>query len=75
MKRHKIRYAIFIEKAKRNYAAYVPDLPGCIATGPTREATEQQIRQAIEMHLRGMREDGLPIPEPVSHVEYVDVPA
>ena len=43
--------------------------------GPTREATEQQIRQAIEMHLRGMREDGLPIPEPVSHVEYIDVPA
>ena len=47
----------------------------CVATGPTREATEQQIRQAIEMHLRGMREDGLPIPEPVSHVEYIDVPA
>ena len=75
MKRHKVRYAIVIEKTKRNYGAYVPDLPGCVATGQTREETEQQIRQAIEMHLRGMREDGLPIPEPVSHVEYVDVPA
>ena len=75
MKRHKVRYAIVIEKAKRNYAAYVPDLPGCVATGQTREETEQQIRQAIGMHLRGMREDGLPIPEPVSHVEYIDVPA
>jgi predicted RNase H-like HicB family nuclease len=75
MKRHKIRYAIVIEKAKNNYAAYVPDLPGCIATGQTREETEHQIRQARELHLRGMREDGLAIPEPVSQVEYVDVPA
>ena len=75
MKRHKIRYAIVIEKAKSKYAAYVPDLPGCVATGRTREETEQQIRQAIELHLRGMREDGFPIPEPLSHVEYVDVPA
>jgi len=75
MKRHKIRYAIVIEKAKSNYAAYVPDLPGCVATGQTRGETEQQIRQAIELHLRGMREDGSPIPEPVSHVEYIDVPA
>src|SRR5206468_9431256 len=53
MKRHTIRYAIVIEKAKSNYAAYVPDLPGCVATGQTREETEQQIRQAIELHLRG----------------------
>jgi predicted RNase H-like HicB family nuclease len=75
MKRHEIRYTIVIEKAKRNYAAYVPELPGCVTTGPTREATEQQIRQAIEIHFRSMREDGLPISEPVSHVEYVDVPA
>ena len=75
MKRHKIRYAIVIEKAKSNYAAYVPDLPGCVATGQTREETEQQIREAIELHLRGMREDGLPIPEALSQVEYVEVPA
>jgi len=75
MKKHSVRYAIVIEKAESNYAAYVPDLPGCVATGQTRKETEQQIRQAIELHLRGMREDGLPIPEPVSHVEYVEVPA
>ena len=70
-----MRYAIVIEKAENNYAAYVPDLPGCIATGKTIEETEQSIRGAIEFHLRGMREDGLPIPEPVSQVDYVEVPA
>ena len=75
MKKAKVRYAIVIEKAQSNYAAYVPDLPGCVATGKTREETEQQIREAIELHLRGMREDGLPIPEPLSQVEYVEVPA
>ena len=68
-------YAIVIEKAENNYAAYVPDLPGCIATGQTVEETEQLIREAIEFHLRGMREDGLPIPEPASHVDYVEVPS
>ena len=75
MKKHTICYAVVIEKAASNYAAYVPDLPGCVATGQTREETEQQIRQAIELHLRGMREDRLSIPEPVSQVEYVEVPA
>lgn len=70
-----MRYAIVIEKAKNNYAAYVPDLLGCVATGKTIEETEQQIREAIEIHLRGMREDGLPIPEPSSQVEYVEVAA
>ena len=70
-----MRYAIVIEKAENNYAAYVPDLLGCVATGTTKEETEQQIREAIEIHLRGMREDGLPIPEPSSHVEYVEVAA
>ncbi len=68
-----MRYAIVIEKAENNYAAYVPDLPGCIATGLTVEETEQRIRQSIEFHLRGMREDGLPIPEAVSQVDYVEV--
>jgi predicted RNase H-like HicB family nuclease len=68
-----MRYAIVIEKAENNYAAYVPDLPGCIATGSTVEETEQQIREAIEFHLRGMREDGLPIPEAVSQVDYIEV--
>jgi predicted RNase H-like HicB family nuclease len=70
-----MRYAIVIEKAENNYAAYVPDLLGCVATGKTIEETEQQIREAIEIHLRGMREDGLPIPEPSSKVEYVEVAA
>jgi predicted RNase H-like HicB family nuclease len=70
-----MRYAVVIEKAESNYAAYVPDLLGCVATGKTIEETEQQIREAIEIHLRGMREDGLPIPEPSSRVEYVDVAA
>lgn len=70
-----MRYAIVIEKGENNYAAYVPDLPGCVATGRTIEETEQQIREAVEFHLRGMREDGLPIPEPSSQVEYIEVAA
>jgi len=70
-----MRYAIVIEKAGNNYSAYVPDLPGCIATGATVEETETQIREAIELHLEGMREDGLPIPQPSSQVDYVDVVA
>lgn len=70
-----MRYAIVIEKAENNYSAYVPDLPGCIATGKTLEETEQQMREAIEFHIEGMLEDGLEIPEPSSHVEYVEVAA
>jgi predicted RNase H-like HicB family nuclease len=69
------RYAIVIEKAPSNYsAAYVPDLPGCVATGATVEETESLLREAIELHLKGMREDGLPIPQPTSVVEYLQVP-
>lgn len=70
-----MRYAIVIEKAENNYGVYVPDLPGCVATGKTIEATEREIREAIEFHLRGLREDGLPIPEPSSRVDYVEVAA
>ena len=70
-----MRYAIVIEKAEGNYAAYVPDLPGCVATGATIEETERSIREAIEIHVEGLRADGLPIPEPSSRVEYVDVAA
>ena len=70
-----MRYAIVIEKAENNYAAYVPDLPGCVATGRTIEETENEIREAIDLHLRGMREDGLPIPEPSSTVDYVNIAA
>jgi predicted RNase H-like HicB family nuclease len=67
------RYAVVIEKADSNYAAYVPDLPGCVATGDTIEETERLLREAIDLHLDGLREDGLPIPEPSSAVEYVEV--
>lgn len=70
-----MRYAIVIEQAQGNYSAYVPDLPGCIATGATLEEVQQQIREAIEFHLEGMREDGLSPPEPVSKVEYIEVAA
>jgi predicted RNase H-like HicB family nuclease len=70
-----MRYAIVIEKAENNYSAYVPDLPGCIATGKTVEETEQRLREAIEFHIEGMIEDGLPIPEPESEVNYVEIAA
>ena len=70
-----MRYAIVIEKAEGNHSAYVPDLPGCIAIGATVEEAEKSIREAIEFHLDGMREDGTPIPPPTSHVEYVEVAA
>jgi len=67
------RFLIVIEKANGNYSAYSPDLPGCVATGATREETEQNMQTAIEMHIQGMKEDGLPIPEPHSSAEYVTV--
>ena len=70
-----MRYAIVIEKAAANYSAYVPDLPGCIATGASIEEVETQIREAIEIHLDGLREDGAPIPVPSSQVEYVEIAA
>ena len=70
-----MRYAIVIEKAENNYSAYVPDIPGCVATGATVEETEKSIREAIEFHLDGLREDGVSIPPPSSHVEYVEVAA
>lgn len=70
-----MRYAIVIEKAESNYSAYVPDLPGCVATGATVAEAEAQIREAIEFHLDGLREDGAPIPQPASRVDYVEVGA
>ena len=69
------RYAIVVERAKRNYAAYVPDLPGCVATGATIEETGRRLREAIELHVAGMREDGLTVPEPSSVVDYLEVSA
>jgi predicted RNase H-like HicB family nuclease len=70
-----MRYAIVVEKAGNNYSAYVPDLPGCVATGSTIEETERDIRAAIELHIEGMMEDGLSIPQPTSIVQYIEVPA
>jgi predicted RNase H-like HicB family nuclease len=67
------RYAIVVERAARNFAAYVPDLPGCVATGETVEEAERLLREAIELHVAGMREDGLPVPEPSSVVDYLEV--
>ena len=68
-----MKYAVIIEKAENNYSAYVPDLPGCVATGKTREATAQNIREAIAFHLEGLREDGILIPEPQTSAEFVEV--
>jgi len=70
-----MRYAIVVEQAAANYCAYVPDLPGCVATGSTLDEVQEQIRDAITFHLEGLREDGAPIPLPSSHVEYVEVAA
>lgn len=70
-----MRYAIVVEKAGNNYSAYVPDLPGCVATGFTVEETEREIREAIGFHIEGLIEDGLPIPQPASIVEYLEIAA
>ena len=70
-----MRYAVVIERADSNYSAYVPDLPGCVATGSTIKEAETEIREAIKFHIEGMKEDGLPIPAPSSAVEYIEVAA
>jgi predicted RNase H-like HicB family nuclease len=70
-----MKYAVVIEKAESNYSAYVPDLPGCIATGSTVEEVENEIREAITFHIEGMREDGLTVPAPTSQVEYIELAA
>jgi predicted RNase H-like HicB family nuclease len=65
------KFMIVVEKTDTGYSAYSPDLPGCVATGETKEETEQNIYNAIEMHIEGLKEDGLPIPEPTTFSEYV----
>lgn len=70
-----MRYAIVIEAANDNFSAYVPDLPGCVATGDTVEDAESEIREAIQFHLEGLRADNLPIPPASSRVDYVEVAA
>jgi predicted RNase H-like HicB family nuclease len=67
-----MRYAIVIEKAEANYSAYVPDLPGCVATGATVQDVEHEMREAIRFHIDGLKEDGLPVPQPTSIAEYVE---
>ena len=67
------KYLVVFEKANSNYSAYSPDLPGCIATGSTHKEAEENIREAISLHIEGIKEDGLPIPEPLSSTEYIEV--
>ena len=71
MSSRQFRYAVVIERAGANYSAYVPDLPGCVATGSTLAEAEREIREAVEFHIEGMREDGTPVPEPTTIAEYV----
>ena len=67
-----MRYAVVIEQAEGNYSAYVPDLPGCVATGATIAAVEREIRAAIRFHIEGLTEDGAAVPAPSSSIEYVE---
>lgn len=66
------RYLVIIEKANNNYSAFSPDVPGCVATGATREEAEREMHAALQMHLAGLKEDGLPIPLPSASVGYIE---
>ena len=68
-----MRYGIVIEKGETSYGAYMPDLPGCVAAAETREEVSRLIKEAIEFHLEGLKEDGLEIPKPAYSLEYVEV--
>jgi len=70
-----VRYAVVIEKSENNYGAYVPDLDGCVATGKTVEETERLIREAIELHLKAMKQVGEPIPAPTALVREIEISA
>ncbi|HUT54807.1 MAG TPA: type II toxin-antitoxin system HicB family antitoxin [bacterium] len=69
------RFLVVIEKSANNFSAYSPDLPGCIATGATRDEAGLNMYEAIELHLRGLREDNLPIPESNSSAEFIAIPS
>jgi len=75
MSESKLRYAVVIEKGRSNYGAYVPDLPGCIATGETREEVIKLMQEAIEFHIEGLKLEGEPVPPPSSSIEFIDVAA
>jgi predicted RNase H-like HicB family nuclease len=66
-----MRYAVVIERAGQNYSAYVPDLPGCVATGVSIPDVERELRAAIQFHIEGLKQDGLPVPEPSAVAEYI----
>jgi len=70
-----LRYMVVIERGETSWGAHVPDLPGCVAVGETRDEVRRLIREAIELHLEGLKEDGLPVPAPVSEGEFVEVDA
>jgi predicted RNase H-like HicB family nuclease len=70
-----MRYAVIVEEGESSFGAYVPDLPGCAAVGETKEEVLQLIQEAIEFHIEGLREDGQPVPEPSSSIEYIEVRA
>ncbi len=67
-----MRYGVVIEKGETSYGAYVPDLPGCVAAGETLQEVEELIREAIQFHIEGLREEGLPVPAPSSIFEFVE---
>jgi predicted RNase H-like HicB family nuclease len=67
-----MKYGVVIEKGETSYGAYVPDLPGCVAIGETLEEVEQLIREAVQFHIEGLQEEGLPVPEPSSFFEFVE---
>lgn len=70
-----MKYAVVIEKGATSYGAYVPDLPGCVAAGATREEVVKLIQEAIEIHIEGLKAEGEPVPAPSSSVEFIDVAA
>jgi predicted RNase H-like HicB family nuclease len=70
-----MRYAVVIERSETGFGAYVPDLPGCVAVGKTRDEVVDLIQEAIEFHIEGLKDDGHAVPEPTSSIEFVDVAA
>ena len=70
-----MKYAVIVEEGENSFGAYAPDLPGCVAVGETKEEVLNLIQEAIEFHIEGLREDGQPIPEPSSRIEYIEIRA